>query len=102
MVNPVVNRIFQLLVDQARRPFLASPLQLALAGLLMFYLAMGVGADYACSGVQLGAASTAFSCRMGDMPMFAKLAILGLMALASLACGRAASLLEGAAARREQ
>ncbi len=94
MLRQICKILLNQVLQQVRYPFVNSALQLAALGSFIYYLALVLIPDYSCSASQLGMARNILTCEFGAMPDLGKVMILFTMLVASLLCGRAASLVE--------
>lgn len=94
LVEVKVDRIFYLLSGELKQKLWNSPLQLLVAGMLMYYVAMVMGSGYACGPGNSDVTRGVFRCSIGEMATIAKVLIVLGIGVASLFLGRAVSLLE--------
>lgn len=87
-------RFFDMLTGELKRTLWNSPLQLLIAGMLMYYVAMVMGSAYACGPGNSDVTRGVFRCSYGEMEASAKTLIVLGIGVASLCLGRAVSLLE--------
>lgn len=87
-------RIKVVLLSELRKKCWNSPLQLMVAGLLLYYLAMAFAPAYICGPSNSDISKGVFRCLYGEMSVLSKLIIISGIALASLCLGRAVSLAE--------
>lgn len=87
-----MEKLVLIIISELKTAFWNSPLQMAVAGLLVYYISLAFGPSIAC-----GSGNTdqrAFVCLSGEMATSAKLMIFAGMVVASLSLGRAVSLLQ--------
>jgi hypothetical protein len=89
-----VIRIATIFADELKKKVWNSWLQLVVAGILLYYVAMVLGSAYACGPGNSDVTRGVFQCSYGDMqPLYKVLIVFGIAA-ASLCLGRAISLVE--------
>lgn len=93
-VRTHVSKIATLISTELKAKIWNSPLQLTVAGLVLYYVAMVMGSGYACGPGNSDIAQGVFVCSYNSMPGVYQFAIVIGIALASLCLGRAVSLLE--------
>jgi hypothetical protein len=89
-----VLRIFNIFSYELKLKVWDSPLQMVVAGLVLYYIAMVFGSAYACGPGNSDVTRGVFRCSYGEMAAYYKLLIVLGIAVASLCMGRAVSLLE--------
>lgn len=87
-------RIAELFIAELKEDPWNSPLQLAVAGLILYYIAMVVGSGYACGIGNNDLSKGVFRCAYGEMQTHAKMFIVLGIGAASLCMGRAVSIIE--------
>lgn len=87
-------RIAEMFVSELKEDPWNSPLQLAIAGLILYYVSMVVGSGYACGIGNNDLAKGVFRCAYGEMQTYSKVFIVLGIGVASLCMGRAVSILE--------
>lgn len=89
-----MEKLITIFIAELKKTFWNSPLQMAAAGLLLYYISLVVGPTIACGNGNTDLNRRAFVCLSGEMATVSKLLIFAGMALASLSLGRAVSLLQ--------
>jgi hypothetical protein len=89
-----VYKITTIITAELKKKIWNSPLQLMVAGLILYYVAMVLGSGYACGPGNSDITEGVFTCTYNKMPVIYQVGIVMGIALASLCLGRAVSLLE--------
>lgn len=87
-------RITAVITSELKKRVWDSPLQLLVAGIILYYVAMVLGTGYACGPGNSDVTRGIFRCSYSEMQMIYKVFIVIGIGMASLCLGRAVSVLE--------